>query len=138
MNSSTFVSVAQIGAAREAALSQREGRIGGEGGGCEFAGLVAGPGSGSDHGRIIGRKSQRRKGDAQASAGGFGTESGTEFSVGGHSAGDENAARAQGFGGCEGLLHQITDHCVLEAGDEVKGLLRTEGESIFFRLRRVG
>ena len=59
-----------------------------------------------------------------------------EFAVGGHSAGDENARGAQRFGRGEGLLHQVADHRVLKAGDEVEGGLRAEGESFFRGLRR--
>ena len=65
-------------------------------------------------------------------AGGFSGEAGAEFAVGGHSAGDEDAADAEGFGGGEGFFHEVADNGVLEAGDEVEGGLGTEGEGLFF------
>ena len=71
------------------------------------------------------------KATRKAAAGGFGGEAGAKLAVGGHSAGDEDADGAEGFGGGEGFLHQVADHGVLEAGDEVEGLLRAEGEGFF-------
>jgi len=54
--------------------------------------------------------------------GSLGGEALAEFAVGGDAAGDQDAARTEGFSGGEGLLHQVADHGVLEAGDEVQGL----------------
>jgi len=63
---------------------------------------------------------------------GFGGEAGAEFVVGGDASGDEDAANTEGFDSGEGLLHQVADHGVLEAGDEVQGLLGTEVEGFGF------
>ncbi len=74
----------------------------------------------------------------EATAFGFGGESGAEFAVGSYSTGDEDAADAKGFGGGEGLLHEVAYYGVLEAGDEVEDLLGTEGEGFLFGLGRAG
>ena len=63
--------------------------------------------------------------------GGFGAEAGAEFAVGGHASGDEDAAGAEGFLGGEGFLHEVADHGVLEAGDEVQGLGLALGQRVF-------
>jgi hypothetical protein len=62
---------------------------------------------------------------------GFGGEAGAEFAVGGDASGDEGCGGAEGFGGGEGLLHQVADDGVLEAGDEVEGLRVAGGERVF-------
>jgi len=98
----------------------------------EFFGLEAGPGGGADHGGVVSGQGQGREGYADVAAGGFSGEAGAEFAVGCHSAGDEDAADAEGFGGGEGLLHEVADDRVLEAGDEVEGGLGTEGEGFCF------
>jgi hypothetical protein len=62
----------------------------------------------------------------------FGGETAAEFAVGGDASGDEDAGDGEGFGGGEGLLHQVADDGVLEAGDEVEGELWTESEGLGF------
>ena len=47
-------------------------------------------------------------------------EAGAQFAVGGHSSGDQNAVDAKRFLRGEGLLHQVTDHCVLKACNQVE------------------
>ena len=52
----------------------------------------------------------------------LGGEAGAELGVGGDTAGDEDGAGAEAPGGGEGLLEEVSDDGVLEAGEEVEGL----------------
>src|ERR1700746_3607584 len=82
-----------------------------------------GPRGGGDHGGVIGGESQRRKGDGEAAAVGFGLKAAAKLGVGGDPTGDDNAVGAEGFGRGEGLALEVADYGVLEGGDEVEGLL---------------
>ena len=108
--------------------SQRQRRVGGEVGWGEIAGLEAGPGGGGDHGGVVGGEGQGGEGNRYAARSAFGGEAGAEFAVGGDAAGDEDSVDGEGFGGGEGFLHEIADDGVLEAGDQVEGLLGAEGQ----------
>src|ERR1700692_2663892 len=95
-------------------------------GGCAevFGGEVPGeelwPGGGGDHGGIVGGEGERREGDGEVAAVGFGLEAEAEFAVAGDSSGDDDAARAEGFGRGEGLALEIADDGVLEGGDQIE------------------
>ena len=108
--------------------SQRQRRVGGEAGGGEFSSQEARPGSGGDHGGIVGGEGESGEGYMDGPAVGFGGEALAELAVGGYAAGDEDAARAGGFGGGKGLLEEVADHGVLKAGHEIEDLLGTESE----------
>jgi len=112
--------------------AEGEGGVGDEGGGGELAGLEAGPGSGGDHGGVVSGEREGGEGDAEAAALSLRSEAGTKLAVGGDSAGDEDAGGAEGFGGGEGLLDEVADNGVLEAGDEVEGLGIALGERVFY------
>jgi hypothetical protein len=85
-----------------------------------------GPRGGGDHGGVVSGQSQRREGDGEAAAVGFGLKAAAELTVGGDSAGDDDAVGAEGFGCGEGLALEVADYGVLEGGDEVEGLLIAE------------
>ena len=97
-----------------------------------------GPGGGRDHGGVVGRKGERRKGDGQAAPIGFGLKAAAKFAVGGDPAGDDDAVGTEGFGGGEGLTLQVADDGVLEGGDEVEGLLIAQVGRIFWCDARIG
>lgn len=82
------------------------------------------PGSGGDHGGVVGAKGKGGEGDGEPAAGGLGGEAAAEFGVGGDAAGDEDGAGACAFRGGEGLLEEAADDRVLEAADEVEEVLR--------------
>ena len=94
--------------------------------GGEVLGEKLGPGSGGDHGSVVGGEGERGKGDGEAAAVGFGLEAAAKFAVGGYSTGDDDAASAERFRGSEGLALEIANDSVLEGSDEVEGLLVAE------------
>jgi hypothetical protein len=94
--------------------------------GREVVGEELGPRGSGDHGGVVRRQSQRRKGDGEAAAVGFGLKPAAELAVRGDSAGDDDAVGAEGFSGGEGLALEVADYGVLEGGDQVEGLLVAE------------
>jgi hypothetical protein len=72
------------------------------------------PCCGGDHGGVVGGEGERGEGDGQVAAIGFGLEASAEFAVGGYSAGDDDAARAEGLGCGEGLAEEVAYDGVLE------------------------
>ena len=94
--------------------------------GREVVGEELGPRGGGDHGGVVSGQSQRGKGDGETAAVGLGLEAAAKLAVGGDSAGDDDAAGAEGFGCGEGLALEVADYGVLEGGDEVEGLLVAE------------
>ena len=71
-----------------------------------------------------------------AAARSLGGKSLAQFAVCRHAPGDQNALRIQRLSRGEGLLHQVADHGVLKAGDEIERRLRTQRQCFFLCLRR--
>jgi len=104
-------------------LAEAELGSGGEVVGSEVLCHELGPGCGGDHGGIVGGEGEGWEGNWKGMFCGFGGEAATELGVGGHTAGDEDGAGVEVVGGGEGLLEQTADYGVLEAGEEVEGLV---------------
>src|ERR1700733_4132748 len=90
--------------------------------GCKILCYKFGPRGGGDHGSVVGRERERRKGDRQPTAVGFGLKPAAQLAVGRDSARDDDAVGAERFGRRKGLAQQVADHRVLERGEEVKRL----------------
>jgi len=95
---------------------------GGEVVGGEVLGEESGPGCSGDHGGIVGREGEGWKGHGKLAAVCLSGEAATELGVGGDTAADENGAGVEVPGGGEGLLEEVADDGMLEAGEEVEGL----------------
>ncbi len=90
--------------------------------GAKISGEEFGPGGGRDHGGVVGGQGEGGEGDGERALVGFGGEAAAELGVGGDSAGDEDGAGAEVLGRGKGLLEEVADDGVLEAGEEVEGL----------------
>lgn len=112
-------------------LSELELRRGSEVVGGEVFEEELGPGGGSDHRGVVGGEGERGKGDREALGGGFGLKTAAQLTVGGDSAGDDDAAGSKALGGGQGLADEDADDGVLEARDEVEGLGVHQGERVF-------
>jgi hypothetical protein len=112
-------------------LAESELGSGGKVVGGEVLSEKLGPRGSGDHGGIVGRESERGKGDGEAAAVSFGLEAAAEFAVGRYSAGDDDGAGSERFGGGEGLALKVADDGVLEGRDEVEGLLVAELGRVF-------
>jgi len=88
----------------------------------EVLGEEFGPGGGGDHDGVVCGEGEGGEGYGKFMSHCIGGEAAAEFGVGGDSARDEDGAGTEMLGGGEGLLEEIPDNGVLEAGEEIEGL----------------
>ena len=96
----------------------------------EVACEIPGPPRGGDHHGVISGEGKRGKGNRKAATVCFGLKAAAKLSIGGDSAGDNNAQCAERLCCCEGLADEVADDGVLEGGDEVEGLPITERDDL--------